>query len=168
MADRKLFVTVGTTKFNSLIREVTTNDALKTLAKLGFSDILLQIGRGEYEPSNVNDASDIPHVSYYRLKDSISDDIAQADLVISHAGAGSIIDSLSAGKSVLVVVNDELMDNHQTELAEKLAAEGHLHYCGVRSLVPSLKSLDFKVLKPFLPGEPEKFADHLDQIMGFW
>jgi UDP-N-acetylglucosamine transferase subunit ALG13 len=43
-----------------------------------------------------------------------------ADLVISHAGAGSVLEALHAHKSLLVVVNDSLMDNHQTELAHKM------------------------------------------------
>jgi len=158
---------VGTTKFDSLIREITSRDALETLSNLGFSDMVLQIGRGEFKPSHVTDTEATPKVSYYRLKDSIAEDIALADLIISHAGAGSIMDSLGAGKPVLVVINAELMGNHQTELAEKLAQDGHLHYCGVSSLVESLQSLDFQNLKPFLPGQPQKFVEHLDRILGF-
>ena len=42
------------------------------------------------------------------------------------AGAGSIMEALDAGKHVIVVINDSLMDNHQTELAEQLAKDRHL------------------------------------------
>lgn len=129
--------------------------------------MVLQIGQGDYEPVGIADTRHTPRVSYYRLKDSITDDIMEADLVISHAGAGSIMDSLGAEKSILVVVNEELMGNHQTELAEKLAQEGHLHYCGVSSLIQSLKSLDFSKLKPFPHGDPHKFVEHLDRTLGF-
>ena len=48
-------------------------------------------------------------------------DVSDADLVISHAGAGTCIEVLQAGKTLAVIVNDSLMDNHQVELAEKLA-----------------------------------------------
>ena len=41
--------------------------------------------------------------------------------MISHAGAGTCIEVLQAGKTLAVIVNDSLMDNHQVELAEKLA-----------------------------------------------
>lgn len=41
--------------------------------------------------------------------------------MISHAGAGTCIEVLQAEKTLAVIVNDSLMDNHQVELAEKLA-----------------------------------------------
>ena len=52
---------------------------------------------------------------------SVHQDISDADLVISHAGAGTCIEVLQTGKTLAVIVNDTLMDNHQVELAEKLA-----------------------------------------------
>lgn len=140
---------------------------MEILSHLGFSEVILQIGRGEFEPTIFDISPETPLVTYYRLKESIAEDIAQADLIISHAGAGSITDSLGADKPVLVVVNEELMGNHQTDLAEKLASDGHLHYCGVSSLLESLQTLDFTNLKPFPPGKPEKFVEHLDKLMGF-
>ncbi|GMG15312.1 unnamed protein product [Phytophthora fragariaefolia] len=48
------------------------------------------------------------------------------DLVISHVGAGSIMDGLALKKKLVVVVNTALMDNHQTELAEAMADQ---KYC---------------------------------------
>ncbi|CAL1535360.1 unnamed protein product [Lymnaea stagnalis] len=164
---KRLFVTVGTTKFDSLIREITSSSALATLSKQGFSDVNLQIGRGDYEPEEIICDKGYPRVKYFRLKDSIAEEIAEANLIICHAGAGSIMDSLGAGKPVLVVINEELMGNHQTELAEKLACEGYLQYCNVSKLVKSLESLDFTSLRPFPPGEPHKFAEYLDNVLGF-
>ena len=49
-----------------------------------------------------------------------------ADVVISHAGAGSILEALELGKRLVVCVNDALMDNHQAELATALEARGHV------------------------------------------
>jgi len=45
----------------------------------------MQIGRGQFEPVNAAQGSDMK-VDYFRYKDSISEDIQHADLVISHAG----------------------------------------------------------------------------------
>ncbi|KAH9500547.1 N-acetylglucosaminyldiphosphodolichol N-acetylglucosaminyltransferase catalytic subunit alg13 [Bulinus truncatus] len=166
MGNRKrLFVTVGTTKFDSLIKEVTSNHVLLSLRKLGFTDVILQIGKGDYIPEASE--SDVPKISHYRFKDSTASDIAKADLVICHAGAGSIMDSLGAGKYVLVVINEELMDNHQTELAEKLSKEDFLYYCTVSTLQESLNSIDVSQLKPYPPGEPHKFVQCLDGLLGF-
>ncbi|CAK9438819.1 uncharacterized protein LODBEIA_P30430 [Lodderomyces beijingensis] len=57
---------------------------------------------------------------------NITDYITQADVVISHAGTGSIIDTLHRNKKLVVVVNEQLMDNHQREIAREFAAS---NYC---------------------------------------
>lgn len=51
-------------------------------------------------------------------------------------GAGSVLDALGAGKPLLVVVNDQLMSNHQVELAQRLYQDGYLHYCTCRYSSP--------------------------------
>ena len=56
------------------------------LRQLGYTSLLLQIGRGQYEPEARELSDQSPAVQFYRFKDSIADDIAAADLVICHAG----------------------------------------------------------------------------------
>ncbi|KAL7793568.1 glycosyltransferase family 1 protein [Trichoderma ceciliae] len=46
-------------------------------------------------------------------------------LVISHAGTGTILDAWKVGLPVIVVPNEELLDNHQVEMAKHLAKEGY-------------------------------------------
>jgi len=50
-----------------------------------YTDITMQIGRGQFEPVNTADDSNMK-LDYFRYKDSIAEDIQHADLVISHAG----------------------------------------------------------------------------------
>ncbi|XP_025082052.1 LOW QUALITY PROTEIN: UDP-N-acetylglucosamine transferase subunit ALG13 homolog [Pomacea canaliculata] len=166
MMEKNVFVTVGTTEFVELIKTATSDDILKVLRNLGFTKVLLQIGRGSFEPESLCESQN-PAVEYYRYKEEISDDIHSADLVISHAGAGSVLDALGAGKPLLVVVNDQLMSNHQVELAQRLYQDGYLHYCTCSTLKKTLETVDFSTLLPFPSGEPTKFAQHLDNIMGF-
>ncbi|WLF77619.1 N-acetylglucosaminyldiphosphodolichol N-acetylglucosaminyltransferase catalytic subunit alg13 [Lodderomyces elongisporus] len=72
--------------------------------------------------------------------------IAQSDVVISHAGTGSIIDVLHQHKKLIVVVNQSLMDNHQEEIANEFVKNGYCLCAKCRDLcsdefVKSLKSL---------------------------
>ncbi|MGH0167727.1 UNVERIFIED_CONTAM: hypothetical protein FKN15_052557 [Acipenser sinensis] len=102
----------------------------KALRELGYGRLVLQIGRGAVEPAPYSSAEFTLEV--FRYKESITEEIRSADLVISHAGAGSCLETLGVGTSLLVVVNDQLMNNHQLELARQLYRDGHLYYCTCR------------------------------------
>ncbi|XP_069895995.1 LOW QUALITY PROTEIN: UDP-N-acetylglucosamine transferase subunit ALG13 [Dipodomys merriami] len=122
-----VFVTVGTTSFDELIACVSAQDSLRIIQSLGYSRLILQIGRGTVIPKPFSTESFTLDV--YRYKDSLKEDFQLADLVISHAGAGSCLETLEKGKPLVVVVNEKLMNNHQLELAKQLHKEGHLFYC---------------------------------------
>ncbi|KAM4818583.1 LOW QUALITY PROTEIN: UDP-N-acetylglucosamine transferase subunit ALG13 [Thomomys bottae] len=122
-----VFVTVGTTSFDDLIACVSAPDSLRIIQSLGYSRLILQIGRGTVVPKPFSTESFTLDV--YRYKDSLKEDLQLADLVISHAGAGSCLETLEKGKPLVVVVNEKLMNNHQLELAKQLHKEGHLFYC---------------------------------------
>ena len=57
--------------------------------------------------------------------------INKSDLVISHCGAGVLLECLRSthkgpfGTRNIAVVNSSLMDNHQSELGDKLHGEGY-------------------------------------------
>ena len=166
-ANLQVFVTVGTTQFDQLVQTVSSLDFLQKLRKLGYSKVTFQTGRGESVPDIARDQVPGLVVEYYQFKSSIREDIESADLVISHAGAGSVLETLGAGKPLLVVINDELMGNHQTELARQLYKDGHLYYCNCSTLSETLDTANFSILKPFSPGKPEVFSNFLDKLMGF-
>ncbi|XP_029297877.1 UDP-N-acetylglucosamine transferase subunit ALG13 homolog [Cottoperca gobio] len=161
---KTVFVTVGTTSFDELIESVTCPETVQALKARGYERLVLQVGRGSLLPA----ADRCPHVRLeaYRFKGSIAEDLKQADLVISHAGAGSCLEALCAGKSLLVVVNDKLMNNHQLEMARQLHMDSHLLYCTCSTLIETLRTMDLSVLQPFLPGQPKNFANFLDRALG--
>lgn len=73
--------------------QVLTPAALKAIKARGISKLLLQIGRGREENAKAaaqRDASNKSNggvkIEYYRFKDSLLDDLKNAELVISHAG----------------------------------------------------------------------------------
>lgn len=161
---KTVFVTVGTTSFDELIETIIRSEAVEALKSRGYEKLILQVGRGTILPSPDN----CPQITLetFRFKDSIAEDISGAHLIISHAGAGSCLEALGAGKPLLVVVNDKLMNNHQLELARQLHSDSHLLYCTCSTLSETLRSMDISVLLPFIPGQPQNFADFLDKALG--
>ncbi|KAM9849854.1 UDP-N-acetylglucosamine transferase subunit ALG13 [Aulostomus maculatus] len=161
---KTVFVTVGTTSFDELIENITSSEAVQALKSRGYKRLVLQVGRGDLLP----DSESCPQLKLevFRFKDSIAAEMEQADLVISHAGAGSCLEALGAGKPLLVVVNDKLMDNHQLELAKQLHMDSHLVYCTCSTLTETLRTMDLSALQPFLPGQPKVFAQFLDKALG--
>ncbi|KAJ1526361.1 hypothetical protein ONE63_009509 [Megalurothrips usitatus] len=160
-----VFATVGTTKFDLFIRTLTNDDVLRELAHRGYTSLTVQYGNGSFEPwSGFREGI---KVECYRFKDSILKDIKDADLVISHAGAGTCLEALEHHKKLIVVVNESLMDNHQTELAEKLFEDSHVFYCSPASLCRLLQTMDLSHLRPFPPGQTLTIAKFLDEVCGF-
>ncbi|XP_053931822.1 putative bifunctional UDP-N-acetylglucosamine transferase and deubiquitinase ALG13 [Cuculus canorus] len=159
---KSVFVTVGTTSFDDLIATVCSPAARQVLQSRGYGKLVLQVGRGAMEPTST---PALP-VEAFRFKDSLAEDLRSADLVISHAGAGSCLETLEEGKPLIVVTNEKLMDNHQLELAKQLHRDGHVLCCSCSTLVETLESMDLSTLKPFPPGQPEKFALFLDEVVG--
>uniref|UniRef100_A0A182JYB7 Methionine aminopeptidase n=1 Tax=Anopheles christyi TaxID=43041 RepID=A0A182JYB7_9DIPT len=155
-----VFVTVGTTEFEALVRTVTSAAVLEQLARLGCATLTVQFGKGESPNVKHIQKHTTIRLSAYGLKSSIGDDISQADLVISHAGAGSCIEVLEAGKPLIVVVNDTLMNNHQTELAERLANDNNLFYCTPNTLLETLVESDFSKLCKLAPVALDSFVNH--------
>ena len=84
-AAMKVFVTVGTTRFDSLVREVLRDSVLKTLKSQGYTSVKVQAGKSAV-PSGGSGAE------VYDYKPSLREDIAEADLVVAHAGAGTCLE----------------------------------------------------------------------------
>ncbi|KAM9795272.1 UDP-N-acetylglucosamine transferase subunit ALG13 [Neosynchiropus ocellatus] len=161
---KSVFVTVGTTRFDELVEHITSPKAVEALRERGYGRLVLQVGKGSILPESQRVGQ--IQLEAFRFKDSIAGDIATADLVISHAGAGSCLEALGAGKSLLVVVNDTLMDNHQLELARQLHKDSHLLYCTCSTLTETLRNMDLSALQPFPPGQPKNFANYLGKAVG--
>ncbi|MBT0960605.1 glycosyltransferase [Denitromonas iodatirespirans] len=93
------FVTVGTTHFDPLIRAADHMAGQRRLP----GPVVFQIGAGRYEPVNG---------AFFRFKPSIDDELADADLVITHGGA-TVFALLALRKRFVAVANTSLDGNHQ-------------------------------------------------------
>jgi len=133
-----VFVTVGTTKFEALIQKIDSEEFGEWLRKqnpdLG---VIVQRGAGTYEPKS-------PWIrECYAFKPSLNDDMKGADFIITHAGSGSVLESLKLRRRTCVVVNTDLMDNHQTELAKELSSRGYVNYAnGADALMSTLEKIN--------------------------
>lgn len=89
----RVFVTVGSTKFDSLIQAVLSDDVLHAFSAKGYTDIVVQCGDSKLNlPSGLaNQTSwtlerDSVRVDVWRFKPSLEEEYNEADLVVSHAG----------------------------------------------------------------------------------
>uniref|UniRef100_T1J3R8 UDP-N-acetylglucosamine transferase subunit ALG13 n=1 Tax=Strigamia maritima TaxID=126957 RepID=T1J3R8_STRMM len=163
MSEKTVFVTVGTTSFDNLIKTVTSDSVIKELRSRNYTKILLQIGSGETEPR----ANSMIAIDYFRYKSSLTDAINRSHLIISHAGAGTILECLEASKPLIVVVNEQLMNNHQTELARQFHVDGYLVYCNPETLASSIRTFDPSERKSYTRGDPAKFINFVNTIMNY-
>jgi len=72
--------------------------------------LIIQYGRGVHSPSKLYDicVKNGIKCNIYRFKDTLKDDMYKSSLIISHCGAGSILEALEMEKPLIVVVNDSL------------------------------------------------------------
>lgn len=163
MHKKNVLVTVGTTKFDKLIETVTANAILDTLKHLGYTSVLLQTGCGKYTDKTVFgiDLINQPYIQDFCAA------VKSADLIISHAGAGTCLEVLQNEKPLVVVINEDLMDNHQIELAVELQEHNYLYYCTCSTLLQTLRNKNFKDLRKYPKANPKIFADYLNNCMGF-
>lgn len=162
-----IFVTVGTTQFDALIQTILSEKIIQLFHRFKCKKLTIQIGQGQIDDKAVQHLAKEFEVEVYTLKPTILPDIRSSDLVIGHAGAGSCIEVLNAGKPLVVVVNEKLMDNHQLELAEKLSSDGYLFYCVPQTLATTLDQMNVDDLKPYPKGNSKGFLKYLDEWMGF-
>ncbi|KAG5522116.1 hypothetical protein RHGRI_034345 [Rhododendron griersonianum] len=188
---RIVFVTVGTTSFDALVKAVDNTEVKRELFGRGYTHLLIQMGRGSYIPSKSSGEDGCLAVDYFTFSSSIADNLRSASLVISHAervekkklrkkgwgtletefyrnaGSGSIFETLQLRKPLIVVVNEDLMDNHQSELAEELADRKHLFCASPQTLLHTITNMSLESLIPYHPGDAKPVAKLINQFLGF-
>ena len=66
-----------------------------------------------------------------------------------------------------MVVNEDLMDNHQSELAEELAERKHLYCAGPPTLHQIIEAMNLESLLPYHPGDATPVAKLINRFLGF-
>ena len=102
-----IFVTVGTTHFDTLIKAV---DELAESGEIA-GRVVCQIGAGKYIPQ---------HTEHFAFQPSIDAWIDDADLVVCHGGA-TVMSLLQRSKRFVAIANTALAGDHQTTFLSRLA-----------------------------------------------
>jgi UDP-N-acetylglucosamine transferase subunit ALG13 len=113
-----IFVTVGEQlPFDRLIRTV---DEWAGPSK---KEVFAQIGRSAYKPQ---------HISYknFLTPEEFKENLLAADIVVAHAGMGTIITALELGKPILIMPRQtkfgEVRNDHQLATAKRFSALNYI------------------------------------------
>lgn len=139
MADKlvnglRLFVTVGSTSFDSLIETVLSEPFLRGLYRNGFRSVAIQYGRGVFQEKDIVDTRDMPAIRAFTYSPSLASEMRCADVILSHGGSGSIFEALDMCKRVVIVPNRSLMHDHQMELAGELHSRNIVQVANAQDL----------------------------------
>ncbi|VWU49085.1 glycosyltransferase family 28 protein, putative [Hepatocystis sp. ex Piliocolobus tephrosceles] len=168
-----VFVTVGTHSFDDLIRTVDNKEFHIFLKDLKFETLVLQIGNSsKYIPKLIyknqkEDLTLLKTVTYFTFKKNIDNFIQNADLIISHAGAATTIKSLRLNKKIIIVVNKQLMSNHQMEFATFMHSKNFLEICiNLKYIKENIYTCLQKKMYESLPEPtPHKFLQDFNEII---
>ncbi|WEU40772.1 MAG: hypothetical protein OdinLCB4_002295 [Candidatus Odinarchaeum yellowstonii] len=109
----KLFVTVGTSSFDSLFKKIDEIlDYKRDVEAIG------QIGAGKYKPRNFR--------KIFKFTKNIRKYYEWADLIVAHGGAGTLYDILRFNKKAIVIPNRMAVEEHQIELVTELYRLGYI------------------------------------------
>lgn len=99
-----IFVTVGSADpFDRMIRAVD-----EWAGARGRTDIFAQIGKSRYQPRHI-DAVQFLQPAEFRER------VRSAQLIVAHAGMGSIITALEAGKPIIVMPKWARLGEHRSD-----------------------------------------------------
>lgn len=168
-----VLVTVGSTRFDELVAAVDNLAFAAAVRDAGYDRLVIQAGEGDYMPHRMfpsNCKSCLLEngllVEWFTYVPSLEPYFSSAGLVISHAGAGSIFETLRRGIPLITVPNRLLMDNHQKELAERLAADRLLVVASPERLTETVRSCDASSLRKYVSGDVCSMVDRIDEVCG--
>jgi len=146
----KILVTVGSSPFKSLIRAV--DKAAKQFPNYEF---VFQISGSAYKPTSG---------AYFSFSKEFSNYIDDADVVITHAGAGTVFELLEKEKKCIVVPNYERVDKHQADLTSYIEQNSFAIVCHkLQQISSSIEQVNHFKATPYFK-EPFFLTDELINI----
>lgn len=148
-----ILIAVGTSEF-PFDRLLSDIDELCEEGVVDGSQVVAQTGCSTYRPKHYRAFSLIGRDDYQKYVD-------EADIIITHAGTGSVIPSLKLGKKVIVFPRQkqyhEHVDDHQFELSDIFSNHGYVLAATNRDeLRDAIRNMD--------TFEPAPFASNSGQM----
>lgn len=146
----KIFATVGHTRFDSLFKQIDKiqRDEWKFVS---------QMYDGAYTPTNGE------HIAYTH---EIGTYYENADVVITHAGAGTVYNLLEMGKPIIVVANSDRIDTHQEDLIRYVEDSRFAQVCRNLDELEGLISNVGDFVAEKYHSEPFTGADDISKALG--
>ncbi len=124
-------------------------------------EVLVQAGFTHYE-------SDCMKIIDYIDQETFAEALANADLLITHGGVGTIMTGLQQGKTILAAARlnayGEHVNDHQTQLLEAFEEKGYLIYMrDLSDIRPYLEAA-----KTFVPRPYVSQRDHMAGLIESW
>ncbi len=156
-----IFVTVGTHDrgFDRLVR------AADELAQEVEEEVVIQRGSGEYVPG---------HAKYFEWSSSaeIKEWIRQSRVVISHAGAGTIMEVVDQNKPLVIVPRlskfKEVINDHQLQLASKMDERERAAYVAELSAHSLLEAINKAVKQVATSGSSRELTGAIQNKLMEW
>lgn len=146
-----IFVTVGTTDFDALVRK------MDGLAPTLGEEVIAQIGRGRYVPA---------HMEHFCFAPSLDPLYDRARIVVTHGGLGTVMEALQRGLKTIGVSNPDRYDRHQDDLLRTLDARGHMIWCrDLEDLGQALCQIDKRTFVPY-ERPPCRIAEVIRDYLG--
>ncbi len=157
----KTLVTAGSSGFH-FGRLFKITDALCERGVLNPDDVTAQTGRIDYS---------VQHCRHfdYASSDKMEELQSKADLIICHAGTGTVTGALKKGKKVIVFPRlkeyGEHESDHQLDLAREFAEEGYV-LCAMNEeeLEQAIKQIESFTPKPFVSNR-ENFCNLIRSLL---
>ena len=127
-----IFVSLGTQDkpFNRIIDYVIS--LKENLKELQGEKIIIQLGQTKLLKSDNERIKNLENIIIYDMlkPEKMKDIIKESDIIITHAGVGTIMECLEMDKEIIVVPrkveNLEHVNNHQEEIAFEMEKKGFL------------------------------------------
>ncbi|EFO61809.1 Glycosyltransferase family 28 [Giardia lamblia P15] len=116
----RVFTSVGTTRFDELVCIFDNEEVLQALVQAGVTRLTVQHGSSPFKvpPSAANIGLAVCPFDY---APSLAPCLEDADVVFSHAATGIYLEAMQLRLPHFLIVNTNLHENHQAELAGLLA-----------------------------------------------